>query len=164
MAENYKETSDGRYMILESENEEDIAIRRNITGRPFQDANGNHIRLNMTIDESDLNTIPNEGWVQPNKVYKYDGKLWGCIQGHNRTHYHPSETPALFEEIYNDFSTGYPEWQQPTGAHDSYDTGVIVTLNGVLYKSRIDANTTNPEQYNDTDSAWDYWDKEPFDS
>jgi hypothetical protein len=164
MAENYKETSDGRYMILQSAVEEDISIRRNVNGRPFQDAEGNHIPLNATISESNLNNMPAEGeWVEENKVYKFDGKLWGCRQGHNRTHYHPSETPALFEEIYNDFSQSYPEWQQPTGSHDSYDTGEIVTLNGVLYKSRIDANTTNPEQYNDTDSPYNYWDKEPFD-
>jgi hypothetical protein len=160
MAEQYKETSDGRYMILESAVEGDIAIRRNVTGRPFQDAAGNHIPLNATIDESNLNDMPVEGeWVVANIVYKFDGKLWGCIQGHNRMHYHPSETPALFEEIYNDFSNGYPEWDQ----YSSYDIDEIVTLNGVLYKSRIDANTTNPEDYNDTDGPWDYWDKEPFD-
>jgi hypothetical protein len=168
MAENYKETSDGRYMILQSAVEKDISVRRNINGRPFQDAAGNHIPLNATINESNLNDMPTEGeWVEENKVYKFDEKLWGCRQGHNRTHYHPSQTPALFEEMYNDFSQGYPQWEQPTGAHDAYGSGQIVSKNGVNYKSNIDANTYDPEVYNDetypNTPSWQYWDKEPFD-
>lgn len=156
--------------------------------------------------------LPEQGkWVEGEKVYKYNGELIKCKQGHNRTIYEPSQTPALFNLVpgggdntwkpnvhyergfveYNgdtyrciqphtsqegwepDNTSSlwveikkngdYPTWQQPTGAVDAYDIGEIVTLNGVLYKSRINANTTNPEQYNDTDSAWDYWDKEPFD-
>jgi len=162
--ENFKETSDGQYQIPESENEDSIMIRRDGLGRPLKDANGNHITNNQEIDTSTIDPLPEEGeWVEETVIYSYDNKLWGCIQGHNRMHYDPSETPALFNEIPNDFSEGYPEWQQPTGAHDAYNTGDIVTLNGVLYKSRIDANTTNPEQYNDTDSPWNYWDEEPFD-
>ena len=41
----------------------------------------------------------------------------------------------------------YPEWVQPTGAHDAYNTGDIVNYNGTLYKSLIDGNTWSPDAY-----------------
>jgi hypothetical protein len=165
--EPFKATSDDQYMIPESENENAVMIRRSITGVPFKDASGNHIPLNKSIDESNIQDMPSEGeWVEKNIVYQFDGKLWGCEQRHKRMHYHPSETPALFTRIYNDFSQGYPEWEQPTGAHDAYGSGQIVTKNGVNYKSNIDANTYDPEVYNDetypNTPSWQYWDKEPF--
>ena len=43
--------------------------------------------------------------------------------------------------------TTYPEWVQPTGAHDAYNTGDIVNYNGTLYKSLIDGNVWSPEAY-----------------
>jgi len=109
--------------------------------------------------------MPLEGeWVAKG-FYEFKGEYYGCIQPHTRMHYHPSKTPALFNKIPINFEgSDYPQWQQPTGSTDAYNIGDIVTLNGVLYKSRIDANTTNPEDYNDTDSPWNYWDKEPLDS
>lgn len=41
----------------------------------------------------------------------------------------------------------YPEWVQPTGAHDAYNTGDIVNYNGTLYKSVIDGNVWSPDAY-----------------
>ena len=41
----------------------------------------------------------------------------------------------------------YPEWVQPTGAHDAYNTGDIVSYKGVLYISLIDGNAYSPEAY-----------------
>lgn len=41
----------------------------------------------------------------------------------------------------------YPEWVQPTGAHDAYNTGDIVDYNGTLYRSLIDGNVWSPEAY-----------------
>ena len=43
--------------------------------------------------------------------------------------------------------TTYPEWVQPTGAHDAYNTGDIVIYNGTLYKSVIDGNVWAPDAY-----------------
>ena len=43
--------------------------------------------------------------------------------------------------------TTYPEWVQPTGAHDAYNSGDIVKYNGVLYKSLIDGNVWAPDAY-----------------
>lgn len=44
----------------------------------------------------------------------------------------------------------YPEWKQPTGAHDAYAKGAKVSYNGGKYISQIDANTTVPG----TDERW----------
>lgn len=41
----------------------------------------------------------------------------------------------------------YPDFVQPTGAHDAYQTGDIVNYNGVLYKSKIDNNVWAPDVY-----------------
>lgn len=41
----------------------------------------------------------------------------------------------------------WPEWAQPTGAHDCYNTGDKVTYNGQHYVSKIDGNVWSPEAY-----------------
>lgn len=41
----------------------------------------------------------------------------------------------------------YPEWVQPTGAADAYNTGDIVTYNGTLYISTMDGNVWAPDAY-----------------
>ena len=43
--------------------------------------------------------------------------------------------------------SGAPEWVQPTGAHDAYQTGDTVTFEGAEYKSLIDGNTWSPTAY-----------------
>ena len=49
----------------------------------------------------------------------------------------------------------YPEWVQPTGAHDCYNTGDIVNYNGTLYKSVIDGNVWAPDAY---PQGWEVYD------
>lgn len=49
----------------------------------------------------------------------------------------------------------YPEWVQPTGAHDAYNTGDIVNYNGTLYKSVIDGNVWAPDAY---PQGWEVYD------
>lgn len=44
-------------------------------------------------------------------------------------------------------ATEYPDWVQPSGAHDAYNTGDIVRYNGVLYRSKIDGNVWSPDAY-----------------
>lgn len=43
--------------------------------------------------------------------------------------------------------TTYPEWVQPSGAHDAYNAGDIVMYNGTAYRSLIDGNTWAPDAY-----------------
>lgn len=46
----------------------------------------------------------------------------------------------------------YPEWVQPTGSHDAYNTGDRVTYNGKVYESTMDGNTWSPDAY---PSGWE---------
>ena len=41
----------------------------------------------------------------------------------------------------------YPEWTQPTGAHDAYSKGDRVTYGGKVYESLIDSNVWSPDAY-----------------
>lgn len=43
--------------------------------------------------------------------------------------------------------TTYPDFVQPTGAHDAYKTGDRVTYNGKVYESTMDGNTWSPDAY-----------------
>ena len=44
-------------------------------------------------------------------------------------------------------ATEYPDWVQPSGAHDAYNTGDIVRYNGVLYPPKTDGNTWSRDAY-----------------
>ena len=73
-----------------------------------------------------------------------DPQLYRVAQMHtSQTDWTPDITPALYTPI-GLTDEGYPQWSQPTGAHDAYDTGDVVDYNGVLYESLIDGNTTVP--------------------
>ena len=88
-------------------------------------------------------------------VFKLDGKLYKVIQAHtSQSDWIPKELPALYLELMPE--NVIPEWVQPTGAHDAYNTGDKRIYEGKVYESLIDANTTVP----DGDEPYNrYWDK-----
>lgn len=76
---------------------------------------------------------------------RYNSTLYKCIQAHTaQADWMPDATPALWVAVSLD---EYPEWVQPTGAHDAYNTGDKVSYNGKHYISTIDANTYAPDVY-----------------
>ena len=76
---------------------------------------------------------------------QYGGTLYKCVQAHtSQADWMPDITPALWVVVSID---EYPEWVQPTGAHDAYNTGDKVSYNGKHYTSTIDANTYAPDVY-----------------
>ena len=76
---------------------------------------------------------------------QYGGTLYKCVQAHtSQADWIPDATPALWVVVSID---EYPEWVQPTGAHDAYNTGDKVSYNGKHYISTIDANTYAPDVY-----------------
>jgi hypothetical protein len=76
-----------------------------------------------------------------------DPQLYQVLQEHtSTTEWAPDITPSLYKAI-GVTEEGYPEWVQPIGATDAYNTGDIVSYNGTLYKSVIDGNTWSPEAY-----------------
>ena len=53
----------------------------------------------------------------------------------------------------NSGSSDWPEWVQPTGAHDAYAKDSQVTHNGERYVSQIDANVWEPGMFG-SESLW----------
>lgn len=107
----------------------------------------NHDELNTFIASQGIENYPSIPIVgeqcEFNKIYAYGVDKVKCLQEHIRMAFTPEETPALWLIIYT--VVGYPEWVQPTGAHDAYAIGDIVTYNSELWISKINANTTIPD-------------------
>lgn len=57
------------------------------------------------------------------------------------------DEPTVEPEPEEPSGTTYPDYVQPTGADDAYNTGDIVNYNGTLYKSKIDNNIWAPDVY-----------------
>ena len=76
-----------------------------------------------------------------------DPQLYQVLQDHaSSAEWKPDTATSLYKAI-GVTSGGYPEWVQPLGASDAYNTGDIVSYNGTLYKSVIDANVWAPDAY-----------------
>ena len=76
---------------------------------------------------------------------QYNGTLYKCVQAHtSQADWMPSATPALWVVVSVD---EYPEWVQPTGAHDAYNIGDKVTYNGQHYVCTSNANVYAPDVY-----------------
>lgn len=60
--------------------------------------------------------------------------------------YEPGQEPEEPEQGGEQEET-YPEFVQPTGAHDAYNTGDRVTFEGKVYESTMDGNTYSPTAY-----------------
>ena len=69
----------------------------------------------------------------------FEGKLWKSLMDYNVW-----EPPIGWREVVD---VGYPEWAQPTGAHDAYNLGDRVEFNGKNYESVIAANVWSPSVY-----------------
>lgn len=80
---------------------------------------------------------------------QYDEKLYRCEQAHTSEEgWEPDKTPALWTR---DAKEGeIPEWVQPTGAQDAYNTGDKVRHNGKTWESTEDNNVWEPGVY-----GWD---------
>ena len=72
---------------------------------------------------------------------QHGGKTWVSLTPANVW-----EPPTAWREVVEEGS-GAPEWVQPTGAHDAYQTGDHVMFEGAEYVSLIDGNTWSPTAY-----------------
>lgn len=76
-----------------------------------------------------------------------DPQLYQVLQDHtSAAEWTPDTATSLYKTI-GVTEDGYPEWVQPLGSTDAYNTGDIVSYNGTLYISTIDANVWSPEAY-----------------
>lgn len=77
----------------------------------------------------------------------YNDKFYKVLQDHtSQSDWTPDTASSLYVEI-ADPSNEYPEFVQPSGAHDAYAKGDSVTFEGKHYISLIDANVYSPTAY-----------------
>jgi len=99
-------------------------------------------------DEDALNGIELYPLWKSNTTYaigdriRYNDKLYKCVQAHtSQEDWTPPTVPALFVEVSIE---EFPEWVQPTGAHDAYNKGDKVSHNGKHWQSNVDGNVWEP--------------------
>jgi len=76
-----------------------------------------------------------------------DSQLYRCVQAHiSQSDWTPDVAVSLWSAI-GISPSGYPQWSQPTGAHDAYNIGDIVSYNDTLWQSIVDGNVWTPGVY-----------------
>lgn len=75
---------------------------------------------------------------------EYNGLLYEVYAAAGDNLYPPHEVPAVWKRVYEE---EWPDWVQPTGAHDAYDLGAKVKHSGKKWTSDIKANTYEPGVY-----------------
>ena len=97
-----------------------------------------------------LGRVDGEEWVQPlgahdayplDWVVIHNGKTWVSLVDANVWE------PGVSGWREDGTEETPSEWIQPTGAHDAYALGSIVTHNGSTWTSTVDANTWEPGVY-----------------
>lgn len=80
-----------------------------------------------------------------------DGEtLYKCVQSHtSQSDWRPGDTPALWTRVSID---EWPEWIQPTGVQDAYNTGDKVSHNEKHWISDVDSNVWEPGVYGWTEA------------
>ena len=80
--------------------------------------------------------------AEKDKIYRFGDDLCRCIQPHTtQDDWTPDITPALFVKISLE---EFPQWVQPTGAHDAYNKGDKVSDEGKHWISEMDGNIWKP--------------------
>ena len=86
-------------------------------------------------------------------IRQYNGLLYRCVQAHtSQATWTPEDAPSLWTRI-ADPTQEWPEWIQPTGAHNAYAQGAKVSHNGKHWISDVDANVWEPGVYGWTEQA-----------
>lgn len=77
----------------------------------------------------------------------YNGLLYKCLTSHtSQSTWTPSDSPSLWVRVDNP-EEEYPEWIQPLGSTDSYQTGAKVSHNEKHWISIVDGNVWEPGVY-----------------
>ena len=91
-------------------------------------------------------------WAYPvnyktGQIRRYNGKLYRCIQDHtSQEDWTPDAAVSLWAAT-SDPAEEWPEWSQPVGAHDAYQTGDKVSYEDKHWVSTVDNNVWVPGAY-----------------
>lgn len=109
---------------------------------------------NITKDFTDEQAVANKelypDWksgveLSVGEVVLYADELYRVIQAHtSQADWTPDVAFPLFVKISVE---EFPQWKQPTGAHDAYNTGDKVTYDDKHWQSEVDANIWQPGVY-----------------
>lgn len=78
---------------------------------------------------------------------RYDGLLYKCLTAHTaQADWAPGVASSLWVRI-DDPVEEWPEWHQPSGAHDAYAKGAKVSHNGKRWISDVENNVWEPGVY-----------------
>lgn len=131
------------------ENLVNALIKQINNGKMYTDADIQGVRKSV----SDFEKVTFPEWSANSVDYfpadrvSYNGKYYRCIQNHkSQTDWTPDTAVSLWVEI-SDPAIEYPEWVQPTGAHDAYNKGDKVSHLEKHWVSDIDANVYEPSVY-----------------
>jgi hypothetical protein len=79
-----------------------------------------------------------------NDYVQFEGLLYRCVQAHtSQADWTPTAAVSLWSRA-SDPTQEWPEWIQPTGAHDAYAQGAKVSHNGKHWVSNVDGNVWEP--------------------
>ena len=105
---------------------------------------------NATDEEALDNILAFPKW-EVGKAYakderiRYNDVLYKVLQNHtSQADWTPDTAVSLYVRVSIE---EWPEWVQPTGAHDAYNKGDKVSHNDKHWESLIDANTYEPGVY-----------------
>lgn len=107
-------------------------------------------KLSADLSDAEAYTAPELFPAWTLKAYEagdrvqYNGILYKCLQSHTaQSDWTPDVAVSLWVRV-DDPSIEYPEWRQPTGAHDAYAKGDKVSHNGKHWQSDVDGNVWEP--------------------
>lgn len=107
-------------------------------------------KLSADLSDSEAYTAPElfpmwtlKDYQQGDRV-QYQGILYKCLQAHTaQSDWTPDKAVSLWVRV-DDPAIEFPEWRQPTGAHDAYNKGDKVSHNGKHWVSDVDGNVWEP--------------------
>lgn len=112
------------------------------------------VKASESLDDATASTVPNlfDEWqtdteYQVGDRRRFGGILWKCLTAHtSQESWTPDVSPSLWVRT-DDPSIEWPEWVQPMGSTDAYNTGDKVSHNDKHWVSTVDGNVWEPGVY-----------------
>ena len=151
----------GSFILQVAKDIDDTQSLEIITGKEFVSiTEARTLRSTLEKVSKDISDEDSEGaeWLFPlwngagisykkDDRVQYENVLYKCLQAHtSQSDWTPDTAVSLWVRV-NDPREEFPQWVQPTGAHDAYMKGDKVTYQGKHYESTIDNNVYSPTDY-----------------
>lgn len=156
---NWKNSEQIKQEELQQEKQIEYETKKQVAEKLIMDRMVTDYILNDDLSDEEKDMFINlfDLW-EPNTAYSrgskivYEGLAYEVIQAHtSQSDWLPNELPALYKLFYqtstDDGTIVIPEWKQPLGGHDSYNTGDLVFHKGKAWESEVDGNVWEPSVY-----------------